>query len=290
MDWKFILAVFVAFLGAASLNIGKGVQKMKVHVFAQKMGIFRPPHRRDFGIWLAGMGMTALDAPAVWLALQLISNPSITSSMMGLGLVALVLFAVKVIHEKLAPREIVGIAIIIVSTFLLLYFQESEEKVQQFSLGRLLLGLGALVAFHGLLAAFSLVTKKLHGFAFGSIAGSCNGLAAVLVKVAGIHAAGGGLGVQLSGPYLYIAMLSGIGATVFTQVGFWKDRALIVVPTMTSFWIMIPAVLEYFVFGFNLQPIQYVAVAMIISGVIVLCSGASEAVLSGDFSAVAQEE
>jgi len=288
MDWKFFLAIFVAFLGAATLNIGKGVQKMKVRVFAQKLGIFRAPYRHDFGIWLLGMLMTASYGPASWLALQLVDNPSLTSSMMGLGLVALVLFAIKVIHEKLVQREVIGIALIVVSTFALLYFHKTEENVKQFYQGRLLLGLGALVVFHGALAAFSRVTKKMHGFAFGSIAGSCNGIASVLVKVANIHAGGSQIGVQFSEPYIYFAILSGIGATVFTQVGFWKDRALIVVPTMTSFWIIIPAVMEYLVFGFNLQPIQYAAVALIIAGVIVLCSGASEAVLSGDFSAVAR--
>lgn len=290
MDIKFMLAVLVAFLGAATLNIGKGVQKMKVKVFAQKMGIFRKPYRRDFLIWLAGMGMTAAFGPCQWVALQLVDNPSLTSSMMGLGLVALVLFAIKVIGEKLVTREIVGIAVIISSTFFLVYFQEQREDPTDYNGKALLIGAAALIAFNVTLVTISRITKKLHGFAFGALAGACNGFPLVLVKIAVISGGSGEFIQQLRGPFIYMAIFIGIFATVFTNIGFWKDRALIVVPTYTSFSIMVPAVFEYLAFGFGLQPIQYGALGIMLSGVVVLCTGAPEAVLAGDFRAAPQEE
>jgi len=289
-DVLFLLAVFVAFVGAATLNIGKGVQKMNVHVFAQGWGMFSPPHRRRLGLWTAGLAMTASFGPCQWLALQIVDNPSLTSSMMGVGLVGLVLFAVKIIGERLALRELLGIGVIIASTFALVYFQEHRDNPQQFDLAILLVSLAVATGLGALLAVFSLLTGRLHGFAFGFLAGSVNGIALVLVKVAAVDAGSGELAAQLADPWLYAGLAFGIGATVFTQVGFWRDRALIVVPTYTSLTIMTPAVLEYFVFGFNLAASQYAAVACIVLGVILLCSGASEQALSGDFLAARGED
>lgn len=286
----FLLAVFVAFVGAATLNIGKGVQKMNVRVFAQGWGMFKPPHRRRLGLWTVGLAMTASFGPCQWLALQIVDNPSLTSSMMGVGLVGLVLFAVKVIGERLARRELLGIGLIIVSTFALVYFQEHRDNPQRFDLVILVTAVAAATGFAALLAVFSLLTRRLHGFAFGFLAGTVNGIALVLVKVGAVDAGSGELAAQLADPWLYLGLLFGIGATVFTQVGFWRDRALIVVPTYTSLTIMTPAVLEYFVFGFNLVPTQYGALVCIVAGVIVLCSGASEEALSGDFLAARHED
>ncbi len=290
MDFMFLLAVFVAFVGAATLNIGKGVQKMKVHVFARGWGMFKPPHRRDLGVWTVGLAMTASFGPCQWLALQIVDNPSLTSSMMGVGLVGLVLFAVKVIGEKLEKREILGIAIIIVSTFALVYFQDHRDNPQQFDHKMLYVSIAVVLGIDVVLATFSLLTKKLHGFSFGFLAGSVNGIALVFVKVAAIDAGSGEVIAQIMDPWLYLGLLFGIGATVFTQIGFWRDRALIVVPTYTSLTIMTPAVLEYFVFDFNLVPAQYAALVFIVTGVIVLCSGASEEVLSGEFRAAHHDD
>lgn len=359
MDWKFIFAVFIAFVGSATLNIGKGVQKMKVHVFSQGWGMFKSPYRRDFLWWLAGLGMTASFGPCQWVAIQLVKNPSLPVAMIGVGLVALVLFAVKIIGEKLAPREVAGIIIIIVSTFTLVYkndpcktlsveeleflprcitecagvsptaFGELREccgrsdrsKLQSsieqcvaplakskkagsvmgegeqtaaahpaFDKKILLISLGVLLGIDLLLAVFSLTTRKLHGFSFGFLAGSVNGIALTLVKVAALSAGSMALGAQLKGPWLYLAFLFGIFATVFTQIGFWRDRALIVVPTYTSLTMMTPAVMEYLVFGFRLDTVQYLSLLFIVAGVVVLCSGAPEAVIAGDFAALKEEK
>lgn len=356
MDLKFIFAVFIAFVGSATLNIGKGVQKMKVHVFSQGWGMFKKPYRRDFLWWLAGLGMTASFGPCQWVAIQLVKNPSLPVAMIGVGLVALVLFAIKIIGEKLASREVVGIIIIIVSTFTLVYkndpcknlsveeleflprclaecagvnptkFNELREccsrsegsglqstiegcvtplvkdkKVGEADIGEavqasssyagfdkriLLISLGVLLGIDLLLAIFSLSTRKLHGFSFGFLAGSVNGIALTLVKVAALSEGSMALGAQLKGPWLYLAFIFGILATVFTQIGFWRDRALIVVPTYTSLTMMTPAIMEYLVFGFRLDTIQYASLIFIVLGVVILCSGTPEAVLAGDFSAV----
>lgn len=351
MDWKFAIAIFVAFLGAATLNIGKGLQKMKVGVFAQRWGMFKPPYRRDAMIWIAGLGMTASFGPCQWLAMQMINNPSLPVAMMGVGLVGLVLFAIKIIGEKLDKREIFGIALIIVSTFTLVYttdpcrslkieqleffpscasdcssvptdnfkaireccgrmnpkdvkeltrtcidpkVKESKKGIIEvpvkgkpvaYDRGMLFKALGIQLGICLVLGTIAVTTKRIWGLAFGFCAGSVNGIALTLVKVAAVTAGSMNMLAQLQGPWIYIGLVFGIFATVFTNIGFTRARALIVVPTYTSLTMMTPALMEYFVFDLSLSPIQYASLGVIVAGVVILCSGASEAVLSGNFSA-----
>ena len=77
-----------------------------------------------------------------------------------------------------------------------------------------------------------------------------------------------------------MALFVGIIATATSQVGFWRDRAIIVVPTFVSFNMIVPAILEYFVFGVSLNLVQYAAMGGIIGGVIFLSLSTPEEVLA----------
>ncbi|GEM_PF-2357984 len=406
IDVKVLIGVSLALLGAVFLNVGKGLEKMKVHVFAQKWNMFRKPHRRDLGIWLLGMCMTASYGILQWGAMSFVSNPSLIVSMTGFGLVALVIFAVRVIGERVTRKEFVGIGIIVICTVLMPYFQSestavvmdleavnieegqareiSDEvrpavtgtgkyrflgqevledalekmelprsglsekelvklgnhlKVQRIIGGRVVasdqthtvslqifntqtstvekavekkcndysdpeifalassavgdlfparynlmnLFLGTLVplAAFVVLCAVALASKRLHGFSFGALSGFLNAIAALLTKVSWVHVGtNASVFEQLKYPFLYIALIFGIGATVLTQVGFWRDRAIIVVPTFMSVCIISPAVLEYFVFGNYLQMVQYIFMGGIIAGVIFLSLSTPEEILA----------
>ena len=45
---------------------------------------------------------------------------------------------------------------------------------------------------------------------------------------------------------------------------------MVVVPTINSFVILSPLIMEYFTFGIFLQPIQYLGIAATVGGVILL--------------------
>jgi len=281
IDINVVIGVALALLGAVCLNVGKGLEKMKVHVFAQGWGMFKSPHNKDLGVWLLGMCMTFSFGVFTWIAMRFVNNPSLVTAMNGFGLVALVLFAVRVIGEHINARELTGIGIIIVSTVVMTYFQAPTESEESFKLSALIIGSLVPIGFFGLLSLYALKTRKLHGFSFGALSGACNALPSMLLKVSWI-VVGPAATVfeQLKHPYLYVALLIGIAATATTQVGFWRDRAIIVVPTFVSFNMIIPAVLEYFVFGVTLSTIQYIAMACIIGGVIFLCISTPEEVLA----------
>ena len=281
MDINVVIGVLMGLLGAVCLNIGKGMEKMKVHVFAQGWNIFRKPHRRDLGIWLLGVCMTLSCGIFQWGAMRFVNNPSLITAMNGFGLVVLVLFAVRVIGERVTKRELAGIATIIVSTVVMTYFQAPTVDQKHFNLYALVIGILIPLGLFGLLSGYALKTRRLHGFAFGGLSGSCNAIPSMLLKISWV-VVGPTASVfeQLKHPYLYVALLVGIGATATTQVGFWRDRAIIVVPMFVSLNMIVPTILEYFVFGVSLNLIQYIAMAGIIGGVIFLSMATPEEVLA----------
>ncbi len=290
MDVNVVIGVSLALLGAVFLNIGKGVEKMKVQVFTKGWDMFKQPHIKDLGIWSTGILLTLSFGVLQWLAMRFVNNPSLVTAMSGFGLVALVLFAVKIIGEHINVREIISIAIIMIATFFMSYYQAPTKEMHDYNLTALLIGTLVPISFFGLLSVYALFTKKLHGFAWGAFSGSCNAIPSLLLKVSWV-VVGTEVSVfeQLKHPYIYLALLVGIIATATSQVGFWRDRAIIVVPTFISFNMIVPAVVEYFVFGVSLYTIQFIAMGGIIVGVILLSLSTPEAVLAVDLEEAAEE-
>jgi len=271
IDINVIIGVSIALVGAVLLNVGKGLEKMKVHVFTQGWGMFKQPHIKDLGVWGLGLLMTFSFGVSQWIAMRFVDNPSLVTAMNGFGLIALVLFAVRVIGEHVTARELAGIAVIIVFTFVMTYFQKETANVTSYNFKAFILGMLIPLATFGGLCAYAWKTRKLHGFAWGGLSGTINSMPSMLLKISWIVVGTeASIFQQLKYPYLYLAMILGIATTATSQVGFLRDRAIIVVPTFISFNMIVPAALEYFVFGVSLEPIQYLSMVGIIFGVIFL--------------------
>ena len=114
MNWDFIFGVLLGILAALMLNIGKGIQKQKVHVFLKGRGMFARANRKDLSFWCLGLAITAGAALPYSLGLWLTKSPSTIAAMTGVGLIGLLVYAVKVIGEKIGRRDGVGIALVIV--------------------------------------------------------------------------------------------------------------------------------------------------------------------------------
>ena len=93
MNSSFVLGVLLGILGALLMNVGKGVQKSRVHVLLHGRGMVAPQHRRDLWIWLAGMAMTVGSAVPFAAGIWLSGSPSTIAAMTGVGLVGLTIFA-----------------------------------------------------------------------------------------------------------------------------------------------------------------------------------------------------
>ncbi len=280
MNTSFLLGAALGMLGALSINIGKGVQKLKVHVFKEGRGMFKPPHRRDLGIWLLGMCITATAAVPISLGMKLTESPSTIGAMTGVGLIGLVIFASRVVKEPISQRDFIGIALVVVGTSVLGYLggldKQAARSFETWPMARsvampFILGIAGCIA-----ARF---WTRLHAVAWGALAGICLGTSFFLADAALVRAGGDLIG-QLRNPYPYIAFVFGIGATVTTQIGFLKGRALEVVPAVNSAAIVIPVALEILLYARYPRPMAGVMIAVIVTGVYLLSTGTAVKVSS----------
>ncbi len=263
-------------LGSIAMNVGNGVQKMKVHVLTKGWAMFSREYRRDRTIWLMGVIGSTISAGLFSYAMKLTDKPSLISSLVGIGLVALVVFAWMVLKEKIGPREITGCALVVIGTTVLAYFDLPVKDPAIFVRAELITYIGIILAAFTPLVVYALVTKNLHGVIFGSLAGTFIGIGLFIADIALVESGGSFLG-QLKNPYPYVAMVAGLSALSVTQVGFLRARAVVVVPCQNSFSILVTLLLEYLVYTIHLSPPQYVGIAVLIPGVIVLSTTSASA-------------
>jgi len=269
MEGTFSLGVLFAVLASMSLNVGKGIQKWKVRIFGHKRAMFHREHRKDLGIWLIGFLLTAAATPLYSFALKYSEKSSMVSSLNGVGMIGLVLFAWLVLRERIGKQEIAGAVLVVAGTTVMGSFDKPLTAGQQYSLGPLVLCLTVTAMIFVPLSAFSWKTNRYYGLTFGAIPGILIGTAMILGDIALVKSGNDMLG-QLKNPFPYIAVCLGTLALAITQLAFWRSKATVVVPTINSFVILAPVVFERFVFGTVLVPLQYLAVACIIAGVVLL--------------------
>jgi drug/metabolite transporter (DMT)-like permease len=263
------IGLLMGTLAALCLNLGKGIQKMKVKVLGQGRAMFSPEHRRDFRIWLFGALLTTSATGFFSVALKFTDKSSLVSALNGVGLLGLVFFAWLVLKEPMGIREWVGAGLVVIGTTVMGYMDQPLPQGQSYALASFVHILAILAAIFLPLALLALKKVRLHGLVFGAIVGTLIGIAMILGDMALVKAQGSLLG-QLQNPYPYAALFCGASALALTQFAFWRATALAVVPTINSFIILVPVLVEYFTFGTVLQPAQYLAIALIVLGVVLL--------------------
>lgn len=264
-----LLGIILAIWASTDLNVGKGMQKWKVKVWAHKKQIFTKQHLPDFLLWCCGLLLTASAMPLLSLAMKFTDKTGMVSAMNGVGLIGLVIFAWLVLKEKIGWQELGGAALVICGSIIMGYFDEKLEGGQQYSLGRFLTVVAVIVAALAAAGVWSWKTSKLFGLVFGSIAGTCVGVAMILADMALVKS-GNDFWGQLLNPYPYFAFILGVAATVFSNVAFWRARAMVVIPTFNSVVMLSPLLIEFFTFGVTLQPLQYLGALTSVGGVVLL--------------------
>jgi drug/metabolite transporter (DMT)-like permease len=269
MDEGLALGLALGILASILMNVGKGVQKQKVEVLKKGRAMFSPENRHDFRIWLIGVLMTVAAAGFYSASLKFTDKSSIIAALAGIGLVGLLVYAALVLKESLGFRELFSSGLIIIGTGLISYFDRPLTGAQHYDLSSFVYVIVSIIAFFGLISIAGYKLVKFWGFAFGLIAGSCIGLAMILADMALVKS-GGNLITQFMNPWIYFAMIIALTALAVTQVAFFKGTAVLVVPTINSFVILMPLLVEYFTFRTMLNLTQYTGVAIVIVGIIIL--------------------
>jgi drug/metabolite transporter (DMT)-like permease len=269
MQGKLWLAITLAIIASANLNVGKAIQKWKVKVLGDRKQLFAPAHRKDLVIWICGVLLTMSATILFSLALQQAEKPSLVSSMNGIGMIGLVIFAWLVLKEKLGVQELAGAALVFAGTTVMGVFEVPLVGEQHIDLKGLIFIEAILLAIFGPAAIISWRIRKFHGLAFGTLVGILLGTAVILGKLALVQGGNSFTG-QLTNGYPYAALIVGLFALILTQLAFWRSTAMVVVPTMNSIMILSPALFQYFALHQTMQPMQYLAVVLIVGGVVCL--------------------
>jgi hypothetical protein len=279
----FLLGLALGVVAALALNLGKGIQKQHVAILTRGRRMLSAENRRLLGGWLFGMFLTMIASVPYSMGLKFSGSPSVISAMTGVGLVGLVIYALRVLGEPLGRRDGIGIVLVVIATSTLGYLGGGREGWD--------LEVPATTIMHALavpsavlvalcLAALRLRVRPFHGVAFGTLSGFCIGTSLFLGDVALVKAGGDLIG-QLHNPYPYAAMTIGLLALAATQIGFLRAPALIVVPAVNSAAIVTPVFLEGAIYGALPSATTIALITVIIVGVVLLSTGAAARV-AGD--------
>ncbi|MBN2150809.1 MAG: hypothetical protein JW839_05175 [Candidatus Lokiarchaeota archaeon] len=290
LEPNLFLGIFLSIVTSICLNLGKGVQRIGAETLGKdilKKWRTNPEDRRKIIIWLVGTLLTAIAAVLSVVAQIFLKQSSIFVALSGIGIISVVLFAARIIKEKISPLQVVGIVIIIVGTTILgIDYPEISEPLPSpdFAIYALIAaGISAAVV------TYSLKTRSAYGIVFGSLAGLFNGFAAVATAFSvstGKHDIAG----TIINVWLLASILLGQCAFWTTQYAFKKGgNASLVVPAMSSFLIIIPFINDVVVYRLPLGPFQLLAFVLNIAGIILLCAS-SAAGLNRVLSAVPTAE
>ncbi len=280
------VGILFGILYTMSLNLGKGVQRLGAETLGK--GFFQkwktnPEERKKIKLWLIGTLLTAISAVISVVAQFFLDRPSTLVALGGIGILSVVIFASRVIKESINRVQIASIAIIVIGTAMLGFdYPEIAEKSLP---NEAFIWYSIILWSAGVAMVFiSMKTKKAYGIVFGMIAGFFNGFAAVATAFS--TATGENeVGASLLNPWLLISILLGQGAFWATQYAFkMGGNANVVVPSMNSLMILIPFILDAFVYQVPFGPFQYTSFILNLAGVVML-SIASGKVLNRVMSA-----
>jgi drug/metabolite transporter (DMT)-like permease len=259
-----IITIVLAFFGYSMLNIGQAGQKIGLEMRDNKPVL-------GWSIWGGATAATALSFLLVFGAIAM-GSVSIVGAMAGTGLASLALFSHVVMKESLNPMSLIAIAAIIAAAAVLAIFDQTGETTPNVARLIVLLGVGA-IAYIGLI--FLAPSQTIRGVAIGGLSGFF-GAASQLFQRLGTVDIDPTMGIQsfagevISEPVTLVWVGLTLISMVVMQFSYRHAQTVQIVPVFTANFIIIPAVGGVIAFGEVMHPMQWVAVAVMLTGSIVI--------------------
>ena len=268
-----LASLSLAFLGYSVMNIAQA---------GQKIGLELKDRRATVG-WLLWIGATVGTLLAVGIVLIALSlgAVSLVGAMAGSGLVTLALFSHFVMGERIELSDIAGIAIIIAGSVLIGLFSPEEQSSEPRWLV-LHLAVGGLVLAYVLAWLIGRSNRRV-GLIVGGFAGALAGASMLYQNATTIVADLGAFisfplsesitSERLSGflnPYLVIWLTLSMGAFFVLQLAYGRGKAIHVIPAFNVNFIVVPVVGGVVGFAEQVNPLQWIGVAVIVAGTVLL--------------------
>jgi len=249
------------------LSLGFVLQKKGIHWMGWK-GPKDKIFYSNLTTWIAGfIIMNTYPVPS---AIALKNLPShIVSAFAGWGIIMLVFFSFLLLKEKLYQTDYIFSLLVVAGIVLLNYFEKPAGSEPSIAAPRVW-GLGILCAvpviliFTGLLKFLS---KKVKTGVFASVSGMCTGLMVITLRLLVVNF-GYEVASYLGSIYLYLYLGSALLSFIGLQLALKNGPMIAVGPVQYSATIIYPVFAAFLVFQQAIHPVQVLAIALIIYGVI----------------------
>lgn len=262
-----ILSIFMAVTAYSLLSLGFVLQKKGI----QWMGWKGPKDKIFYSnlvTWIIGfIVMNAFPIPSA-IALKNLP-PHIVSAFAGWGIIMLVFFSFLFLKEKLHKTDYIFSLLVVVGIVILNYFEKSTGSDPSIATPRVW-GLSILCTLPVILIFTSLLkflSKKVKTWVFASVSGMCAGLMVITLRLLVVNF-GYEVSSYLNSIYLYLYLGSALLSFIGLQLALKSGPMIVVGPVQYSTTIIYPVFAAFLVFQQPIHPVQLLAIALIIYGVI----------------------
>ncbi len=271
------LAIAVSFVGYSVRNISQACQKIGLTLWSKN-------RLKGSVIWILGTLGTTGSLFIIMYAVS-IGNVALVGAMAGSGLVSLSVFSWLVMKEEIGGREIIGISLILIAAVLLGMFRR-DDSAGPILIYALFLTFFVVVLTYSLACLVFKKNPRVIGLVIAGLSGCLMGFVTQFQKVSlseigrasALFPVDSGFVRVASNPYTLIWIFLSMAALVILQFAYKRDRAIRLIPAFTANYLFIPVVGGIICFGERLHPLQWVGVALILIGVIVITSGKSRSI------------
>jgi drug/metabolite transporter (DMT)-like permease len=263
-----VLSLLIAFAGYSVQNISQA---------SQKIGFLKMKEDKKKGmiIWGAatvGTGLSTL----ILLAAVSIGQVSLVGAMAGTGLISMTLYSMFIMKEKPGKNEIIGVCLILISAVFIGIFSDDAHK-SVIVLNLLVIKLIAVSLIYGFLWTLFRKKKKVLCVVLGGFAGALGGFVSQFQKISTSASLDGQLitesvsGIDsLLNPFTLFWILLSITSMTVLQFAHKNGQPMQVIPSFSANFILIPVIGGVTCFGEVLHPVQWMAVGVIIIGVLMI--------------------
>ena len=228
------------------------------------------------------IGLIINNLTPIWAMLATMNGQPSTyfTSMFGIGLIALMFYSTKILHETINKIEYVGVFLLICGAMVIgvesIGRPDISSQIATINLSLIFIIIGIIILI-GIIGVYSAIkTKKplIIGVFFGLFAGACGSLDPTLKGIG--QTFGGEAGFLPSTGIGWVVFLISFGAGTiaftFTQWGFAKKAdASVLVPCYNSMYIIIPQIIYVIAIPeYLFYPTTYFGLGLTILGIILM--------------------
>jgi drug/metabolite transporter (DMT)-like permease len=275
------LVLLLGILSTVQTHLAKALERQGIEVFDQiKAKLQKSGQRVEGGLKkpvIYTVGLVLNNTLFIWSTLaQPHGPPALFTSMFGMGLVFLMVYAAAGLKEKITRLEIAGAAAIVAGTLVIGIENISRAEVDRFSMNLtgLFLALGVWLTLSLVLIGVANRTRDLGliALAFGALAGGLGSLDPFFKGVGQNY--GGRPGIlpssSLGTAIFASSFVIGFLAFVVTQIGFArKVRASLLVPAYNAAFIGLPILWQVLLLpDYRLSWMTVAGLLLILGGVV----------------------